>query len=79
MLYIWKHRKQERLGEERKRLDLCSHLLCTRHPPSVARPALVRQPDSRAGTGLYHGDGELVPAAPASQHGRAAELLRNWV
>lgn len=35
MLYIWKHRKQERLGQERKRLDLCSPPLCARHPPSA--------------------------------------------
>lgn len=41
VLYIWKNCKQERLGEERKRLDLCSGPLCACHPPSAARPVLA--------------------------------------
>lgn len=64
MLYIWKHRKQERLGQERKRLDLCSRLLCARHPPSAAGPALAG-PRLRAGAGLYHGDGDGAGSARA--------------
>lgn len=64
MLYIWKHHKQERLGEERKRLDLCSCLLCARHPPLAAGPAPAGRLGSRAGTGLYHGDEGPVPQHP---------------
>lgn len=64
MLYIWKHRKQERLGQERKRLDLCSRLLCARHPPSAAGPALAGT-GLRAGAGLYHGDGDGAGSARA--------------
>lgn len=79
MLYIWKHRKQERLGEERKRLDLCSRLLCTHHPPLAAGPALAGRLGSWAGMGLYHGDRGPVPGAPAPQRGRAAGLLGSRV
>lgn len=68
VLYIWKNRKQERLGEERKRLDLCSGPLCARHPPSAAGLELVGRSGWQAGAGLYHGDGGPVPAAPAPRH-----------
>lgn len=71
MLYIWKHHKQERLGEERKRLDLCSRLLCARHPPSAAGPAPAGRLGSRAGAGLYHGDG-----GPVLQHPRPSAARR---
>lgn len=69
MLYIWKHRKQERLGKERKRLDLCSCLLCAHHPPLAAGPALVSRQARRQAWGflMVMGTGAGSACAPARQ------------